>query len=181
MTNSVTRQSKFLSLVLRHKPQLVDITLDQHGWVAVAELLDALSRHGRGLSFEKLVYVVETNDKRRFSFNEDRTRIRASQGHSVNIDLDYKPLAPPSRLYHGTVSRFVSSIREQGLIAGNRRHVHLSDDRNTARTVGARRGRPVILTIDAHAMHSDGFHFFLADNGVWLTDAVSPQYIVAWS
>lgn len=169
--------SKFLSLILRHKPETVGIALDDGGWAEVAELLPAMAQHGTELSFDELVKVVETNDKQRFSFNEDRTRIRAAQGHSKQVELGYAPAVPPNRLFHGSVAKFLGSIREQGLVPGSRQQVHLSVDVETAERVGQRRGQPVVLTIDAAAMQADGHAFFVSDNGVWLTDKVPPRYI----
>lgn len=178
---NVTRMSRFLSLILRHRPEVAGIELDREGWADVAELLDGMARAGRSISLEQLVQVVERNDKGRFAFNEDRSRIRAVQGHSRRVDLGYAPVAPPERLYHGTVERFLAAIRKQGLKRGQRHHVHLSPDRETAEKVGARRGRPVILTIDSRRMAEDRHVFYLADNGVWLTDRVPPEYIVDWA
>lgn len=169
--------SKFLSLVLRHRPGLVGITLDSAGWVAVDELLAAINAHRRTVTREQLEFVAANCEKQRFAFNEDRTRIRASQGHSVEVELGYSPATPPDLLYHGTVDRFLSSIRGAGLVKGKRHHVHLSRDIETAMKVGDRRGRAVILTIDAKTMAGDGLTFFVSDNGVWLTDRVPPRYI----
>src|SRR5260221_9788530 len=144
--------SKFLSLVLRHEPGKVGLTLDAAGWVGVAELLDALARHGRVVSRDKLLEIVATSDKKRFALSDDGERIRASQGHSVEVELGYAPATPPDVLYHGTVERFLASIRQGGLVKGARHHVHLSMDRVTATKVGDRRGEAVILTVDAAAM-----------------------------
>lgn len=169
--------SKFLSLVLRHRPGLIGITLDSAGWFGVEELLAATQRHGQPISREQLDEVVAHCEKQRFAFSDDRTRIRASQGHSVDVELGYSPAAPPDLLYHGTVHRFLPSIRAAGLIKGKRHHVHLSRDVETATKVGDRRGKAVILMIDARSMSADGLSFFVSDNGVWLTDHVPPQYI----
>lgn len=174
------RVSKFLSLVLRHKPDTIGIALDAQGWADVGDLLSGMAKKGTAIGFDQLVEVVETNDKRRFAFNEDRTLIRAVQGHSQEVELGYAPMQPPAELFHGTVERFLSSIREQGLKRGRRQYVHLSPDRDTAIKVGARRGDPVILTIDTGRMHADGHSFYRADNGVWLTDHVPPGYIDDW-
>lgn len=171
------RIGKFLSLVLRHTPEAAGITLDAEGWTDVAALLDGLERAGRGIDFDQLAELVETNDKRRYAFNGDRTRIRAVQGHSRDVDLGYPPEEPPALLYHGTVARFLESIRAEGIKRGDRHHVHLSPDRETATRVGARRGKPVILTIDSARMWADGHIFHRADNGVWLTEHVPPDYI----
>ena len=174
---SVVRASKFLSLVLRHEPGLIGITLDEAGWVEVSELLRACRAHGRPLTLEELREVVAVNDKRRFSFSEDGRRIRASQGHSVPVELGYDPADPPAELYHGTAEKFLPLIREQGLKKGARHHVHLSHDVETARRVGGRRGRPVVLAVDSGRMRGEGHEFFLSANGVWLTERVPPEYI----
>jgi putative RNA 2'-phosphotransferase len=177
MKPELVRISKFLSLVLRHRPETLGLTLAPDGWVDVDELLEACRAHGRAIPREVLHEVVATNDKRRFSFSPDGTRIRANQGHSVEVELGLEPVEPPELLYHGTVARFLDSIRRQGLLRGGRRHVHLSADRQTARTVGQRRGRPVVLVVEAARMHGDGHQFYLSENGVWLTGAVPPEYL----
>ncbi len=172
-----TQTSKFLSLVLRHKPEEIGLALDPSGWVGVSDLLEALARHGRALAETDLEFVVATNEKKRFEFSEDGLRIRASQGHSVEVDLGYAPADPPDILYHGTIDRFLESIRQTGLVKGSRHHVHLSKDSATATNVGQRRGKPVILTIDAAAMKKAGLTFFVSTNGVWLTEHVPTQFI----
>ena len=178
MTEKETiRISKFLSLVLRHEPEHVGIKLDPAGWVNVSDLLDAMNRHGVSLTLEQLKHVVETNDKKRFAISEDGLRIRASQGHSVDVALDYEPQTPPEFLYHGTPERFVDSIRATGLRKGERHHVHLSPDHATATKVGERRGWPVVLTIRSGDMHRQGHVFFRSANGVWLVENVPPQFI----
>jgi len=177
---SDVRTSKFLALILRHKPEAVGIALDPEGWADVTELLAGMKRKGHALSPEALARLVETNDKRRYAFNEDRTRIRAVQGHSRSVDVGLAPVLPPDRLYHGTVERFVAAIREHGLIRGTRLHVHLSADRETAALVGQRRGRPVVLTIDSGAMAAERHVFYRSENGVWLTEHVPVTFIVEW-
>ncbi|WP_394749969.1 RNA 2'-phosphotransferase [Spongiimicrobium salis] len=178
MTDKKIKQtSKFLSLVLRHKPQILDLVLDENGWANVAVLLERMERESKTITFEQLQFVVANNDKKRFAFNEDKTLIRASQGHSISINLDYKPLEPPQFLYHGTPIKFVNPIKEKGLKKMKRHHVHLSVDRETATKVGARRGKPVILSIRALDMYYAGHQFFISENGVWLTEAVPPQFI----
>ena len=172
------RISKFMSLVLRHQPGKVGIELDAAGWVDVAELLAGLQRGGLAVSREELDVVVATNDKQRFAFSEDGARIRASQGHSVDVRLEYEPSEPPEWLYHGTVARFLEPIAREGLLKGTRQHVHLSPDRATATQVGGRRGKPVILEIRAAAMHAAGHAFYLSANGVWLTDHVPAEFMV---
>lgn len=169
--------SKFLSLVLRHKPELIGLTMDSNGWVDVDELMEKSRLKGRGFDFETLEEVVFTNDKQRFTFNEDYTKIRANQGHSVPVDLQFEPTEPTGYLFHGTVEKFLEGIREEGLQKRSRLHVHLSKDLETAVKVGSRRGKPVILKIDAVSMFRDGYPFYLSKNGVWLCDEVPARYI----
>jgi putative RNA 2'-phosphotransferase len=178
MTQSLVKTSKFLSLVLRHDPAKIGITLDSAGWVSVDELLSACATHSVKLDRALLETVVRQNDKQRFSFSADGTRIRANQGHSVEIELGYAPATPPELLYHGTATRFLASIRQQGLRKGARHHVHLSADVETATRVGQRHGQPVVLTIHAAAMHQAGYAFYLSANGVWLTAHVPVAYLV---
>ena len=169
--------SRRLSFVLRHRPDSIGLQLDAAGWVEVDTLLSALAQHGRSVPRSALQRCVDTNDKQRFELSTDGQRIRARQGHSVPVELGYTPVAPPPVLFHGTVPRVVERIRAEGLVPGRRHHVHLSADRATATTVGRRRGRPVILTVDAAAMAAAGHTFFRTDNGVWLTDAVPPPFL----
>jgi putative RNA 2'-phosphotransferase len=169
--------SKFLAKYLRHAPDELGLTLQPGGWVPVDDLLAAAAREGFPISYDELVDCVETNDKQRFSFDESGDLIRANQGHSVAVDLQLEEREPPDVLYHGTVERFLPSILADGLDKGKRHHVHLSKDRETARKVGARRGRPVLLEVDAPGMHHEGHKFFLSTNGVWLTDSVPPRYL----
>ena len=172
-----TKTSKFLSLVLRHEPQRAGITLDAEGWVDVDALLTGLVKAGHPLSRDRLSELVAENDKKRFTLSPDGARIRAAQGHSVPVALGLEPIAPPARLYHGTATRFLDAIKAEGLCPGSRQQVHLSLDVDTARKVGARHGKPVILIVDAQAMEAAGHAFFQADNGVWLTDAVPPEFL----
>jgi putative RNA 2'-phosphotransferase len=169
--------SKYLAKHLRHSPHDLGLTLRPGGWVAVDDLLGSAARHGFGITYDELIECVETNDKKRFSFDETGDLIRANQGHSVEVDLNLDEKEPPEVLYHGTVERFLSSILAEGLKKGKRHHVHLSKDTETARKVGARRGKPVILVVDAGGMYRDGLRFFLSANGVWLTDAVPAGYL----
>jgi len=171
------RLSRFLSLILRHHPEKIGLQLDAQGWADVDELLKKADTSGRRITREMLLQVVRDNDKQRFALNEDQTRIRASQGHSISIDLGLEPTVPPDVLYHGTVDRFLASIRDRGLVSGDRQHAHLSRDQATATKVGQRRGKPKILTVDSAGMHRDGMLFFLSVNHVWLTDHVPPNYI----
>jgi putative RNA 2'-phosphotransferase len=176
-TKQATRLSKFLSLHLRHRPDAIGLTLQEGGWVGVAELLADCAAHGTPLTREELVELVAGSDKQRFAFDETGTRIRAQQGHSVEVDLQLTPSTPPAVLYHGTAPVALAAIRREGLQKMNRHHVHLSPDEETARRVGARRGRPVILAIDADGLHAAGGVFYESGNGVWLIDAVPPQYL----
>ena len=171
------RLSRFLSYVLRHRPDAVGLTLDAAGWVEVDALLAACAAHGRPLTLDELVQVVARDDKRRYAFSDDRLRIRASQGHSVAVELGYEPRVPPEILYHGTTERFLEAIRREGLQRGERHHVHLSADEETARRVGARRGRPVVLRVRAGEMARAGVEFLLSANGVWLTVDVAMRFI----
>ncbi|RAJ06573.1 putative RNA 2'-phosphotransferase [Chitinophaga skermanii] len=174
--NRTKGTSKFLSYILRHNPGAIGLQLDEAGWADVQELLQK-SANENPFTFDDLVEIVDTNDKKRFAFNDDKSKIRASQGHSIEIDLQLVPVTPPEFLYHGTVDKFMASIRAQGLIKGNRQHVHLSVDRQTATNVGSRRGAPVVLSIRSGDMFRDGHAFYLSANGVWLTDAVPSTYI----
>ena len=180
MSDPYRKTSKLMSLLLRHRPELGGLTLDPEGWIDIDALLAALAAKGQGVSREQLDDLVASNAKQRFAFDGTGTRIRAVQGHSVAVDLGYAETVPPDQLYHGTVARFLASIRSQGLRAGARNHVHLSGDTATAVIVGGRRGKAVILTIDTASMHGDGHRFYLADNGVWLTAAVPVDYIAGW-
>ncbi|AYL94565.1 RNA 2'-phosphotransferase [Mucilaginibacter celer] len=172
-----TNLSKFLSLVLRHKPEEIGITLDEQGWVPVAELLNKLNAYGNNVTLEALEHVVDTNAKKRFAFSDDKLNIRASQGHSVEVELGYAPQTPPDVLYHGTAASSVESIMQNGLEKRSRQHVHLSIDTDTAVNVGGRHGKPVVLTILTGEMHKEGYKFYLSENKVWLTDEVPPQFI----
>jgi putative RNA 2'-phosphotransferase len=167
--------SKYLSKHLRHQPERIGLTLDQGGWVEIDTLIAAAAAHGFRFTREELDHVVAANDKQRFKI--EGSRIRASQGHSIEVDLGLPPATPPPYLYHGTVARNLDAIRADGLRPMSRHDVHLSADRETATRVGARRGRPVVLTVDAGAMHRDGHVFHVSANGVWLTKAVPPRYL----
>ncbi|MDQ0465103.1 putative RNA 2'-phosphotransferase [Caulobacter ginsengisoli] len=168
--------SKTLSYWLRHRPDAGGLTLDANGWTSADAVMDALIRE-HAIDWDRLIAVVEDNDKQRFEFSADLAQIRARQGHSVEVDLALDPAAPPDQLFHGTVERFLAAIRTEGLRRMRRHHVHLSGDLETARRVGARRGVPVILTVDAAAMAADGHVFFRSNNGVWLTDGVPARYL----
>lgn len=173
----LVQTSKFLSLVLRHQPELVGLALDREGWVGIDALIAGAAKQRRHLNRELILAVVANDNKKRFSLSGDGLRIRAAQGHSTaSVAISYTPLTPPATLYHGTATRFLESIRTQGLKPGSRHYVHLSQDLETAQRVGARHGRPVVLTVAAETMHAQGFAFFQADNGVWLTAAVPPEF-----
>jgi putative RNA 2'-phosphotransferase len=173
-----TRLSKLLSYILRHKPGVIEIDLDQNGWANVDELINKLNQKNVHINFELLKYVTDTNNKKRFAFNYDFSKIRASQGHSIKVDLEYIEKEPPEILYHGTVEKFIPEIFKEGLKKMGRHHVHLSADKATAMQVGERRGKPVILIIKSGGMFKNGYKFFLSDNGVWLTEHVPSTYIV---
>lgn len=169
--------SKALSYILRHHPDTIGLTLDAQGWADTQELLAKFSQQYGLLTLTALQEVVAENDKKRFAFNEDGSKIRASQGHSIEIELGYTAQTPPEILYHGTATRFLDSIRETGLLKQDRHHVHLSADQATAHKVGERHGKPVVLQIKALAMSEQGFEFFISENGVWLTDHVPVAFI----
>ncbi len=177
MSADQVRLSKFLSFVLRHEPQSVGLKLDPQGWASIDDLIAKGNAGGPRFSREELAHVVETSDKKRFSISADGLHIRAAQGHSVAVDLGLAPATPPTMLYHGTARRFLDSIMSRGLEPGRRQQVHLSIDTVTARRVGRRHGEPVILGVEASAMHAHGLAFFLADNGVWLTDHVPAEFL----
>lgn len=173
----MSRDSKFLSRVLRHAPEEIDLKLDSQGWLLVDDLLRQMRRHGRRLSKEKLIEIVEKSDKQRFTLSPNGRKIRAAQGHSVNVDLGLPISEPPELLYHGTASANLDSIFANGLNPGRRRQVHLSVYPIIAEQVGTRHGRPVVLRVSALLMHEHGFAFQKADNGVWLTDQVPSKYL----
>jgi putative RNA 2'-phosphotransferase len=173
----LTTISKFLSLVLRHQPQRLGLALDAAGWVAIDELIAQAAQAGRAITRAQLDEVVATNDKQRFAISADGLRIRASQGHSIAIDLELPPREPPAVLYHGTASRWIASILRSGLDRRSRHHVHLTESLHTATSVGSRYGVPVILRIDAQAMAAAGHVFRCSDNGVWLVDAVPVRFL----
>lgn len=174
---ATTRLSKFLSQHLRHQPAAIGLTLQEGGWVKVADLLAACAAHGHPLTRDELEDLVEDNDKQRFAFDETGQRLRAQQGHSVAVDLQLTPAEPPAVLYHGTAPTALPAIRRAGLQKMSRHHVHLTTDEATARRVGQRRGRPVLLAIEAAALHAAGGVFYKSGNGVWLVEHVPPAYL----
>lgn len=176
-SKALVRTSKFLSLVLRHKPEEAGLTLTDEGYCTVSDLIKGCCACGHAIDRVILEQVVSGNDKKRFQFSEDGKSIRAVQGHSVDVDLKYEPTAPPEILYHGTATRFLDSIKQQGLLKGSRQHVHLSALCDTARTVGSRHGNPIIIPVDAGAMHRASLLFYHAPNGVWLVEEVPKKYL----
>lgn len=180
MDNSYnTKLSKFLSLILRHKPEEIGISLDENGWADVLELLSGINNTGRKINIDLLEEIVKTDNKGRYSFNEDKTKIRANQGHSIKVDVELKEIIPPDILYHGTAERFITNIldKKQGLKPMSRLYVHLSKDYNTAIKVGIRHGNPVVLKINAKQMKEDGYLFYLSENGVYMTKSVPYKYL----
>ena len=177
MADHNVRHSKFMSLVLRHRPELIGLDLDEGGWADVEALMAGAREQGYEMDFARLKDVVATCQKQRFALSEDGTRIRANQGHSVDVELGLKPETPPDRLYHGTVDASLKSIRQHGLKKRKRQHVHLSPDTKTATVVGDRRGAAIVLEIQAAEMAAAGHEFFVSKNGVWLTDHVPVEFI----
>ncbi len=178
-SNSDIKLGRFLSLVLRHDPSAAGISLDGHGWADVKELLAGVSRTGRKIDMDTLERIVRENNKQRYSFNEDHTRIRANQGHSLSVDVELREETPPQYLYHGTATRFFPAIQREGIRKMSRQYVHLSGDFETAMAVGRRHGSPVVITVDAQAMARDGVGFYRSENGVWLCEHVEPKYFVS--
>lgn len=164
-------------MILRHKPETIGLQLDENGWVKTKDLIEKLNSNGFRITEEALYHIVETNNKKRFSFNEDKSRIRANQGHSLPVNLDLRDSDPPSFLYHGTGERSVGSIVENGIQKRNRQHVHLSSDVETALTVGSRHGKPKVFRVEAGLMKIEGYSFFLSNNNVWLVDYVPASYL----
>ena len=168
--------SKYISLILRHKPETIGITLDEHGWANVDELISGIAKTHE-MNMNILEEIVSTDEKQRYSFNDDKTKIRANQGHSIQVDVELEEMRPPEILWHGTGEKFIGSIDEQGLISKSRLYVHLSKDEETALKVGTRHGKPVIYIVKAEEMFKDGYKFYLSKNGVWLTKEVPVKYL----
>ena len=168
--------SKYISLILRHKPETIGITLDEHGWANVDELISGIAKTHE-INRNILEKIVSTDEKQRYSFNDDKTKIRANQGHSIQVDVELEEMRPPEILWHGTGEKFTSSIDEQGLIPKSRLYVHLSKDEETAFKVGTRHGKPVLYIVKAEEMFKDGYKFYLSKNGVWLTKEVPAKYL----
>lgn len=174
---NLTKVSIYMSLILRHKPETIGITLDEHGWADVKKLIEGVSRNYPGFDFDILEDIVRTDDKQRYSFNEDKTKIRANQGHSILVNLELKPVKPPKFLYHGTGVKYEDDIWQDGIIPKSRQYVHLSEDLPTAINVGRRHGEPVVFRVYTEGMYEDGFIFYKSENGVWLTDRVPSEYL----
>ncbi|EJX2602088.1 RNA 2'-phosphotransferase [Clostridioides difficile] len=169
--------SIFISLILRHKPETIGIKLDDYGYADVNELIEKINNTGRNINIEILEQIVKEDNKQRYSFNEDRSKIRANQGHSINIDVELKELEPPEYLYHGTATRFLDNIKNEGIIKQSRLYVHLSRDIDTAIKVGKRHGTPVILKINTGKMYENGYKFYLSENNVWLCEYIPFKYV----
>lgn len=179
MTASKTKISKFLSFVLRHKPEAIGLILDEQGWASIDELINKAKQSGEIKTLDRSLIqeVVDTNDKKRFVISEDGQKIRAAQGHSIGVDLQLKPVIPPELLYHGTATRFLDRILKEGLKPQQRQYVHLSKDTETATAVGQRYGKPVLLKVKARLMYEQDFIFYISENGVWLTDKVPVDFL----
>ncbi|MBR4445395.1 MAG: RNA 2'-phosphotransferase [Solobacterium sp.] len=174
---NLVKIGKYISLLLRHRPEAEGLHMDEHGWVDAQELIDALARKFPGFDRDVLDRIVAENDKKRYSYSEDGTRIRANQGHSIDVDVEMPEAEPPEILWHGSAERFASSIEEKGLLPQSRRYVHLSMDKQTAYTVGKRHGKPVIYMVRSGEMYRDGYIFYCSANGVWQTAAVPVRYL----
>ena len=171
------RLSVFISLILRHKPNVIGITLDEHGWANVKELIDGINASGRNINMEMLDEIVRTDNKGRYSFNDTKELIRANQGHSIKVNVELKEAKPPDILYHGTATKSLDNIKRQGVRSMSRLYVHLSKDFDTAVNVGSRHGKCAVLVVDAKRMSDDGQKFYLSENGVWLTKYIDWKYI----
>lgn len=174
---NLIKLSRFLSFILRHKPDSIGISLDEHGWAVVDDLIKGIAKQ-KEFSMEILEEIVLTDDKQRYSFNEDKTLIRANQGHSIPVDVELDEINPPELLWHGTGEKYVESIDKIGLISKTRLYVHLSDNEETAKKVGTRHGTPVLYIVKSKEMHNDGYTFYMSKNGVWLTKEVPLKYLV---
>lgn len=176
--NNYIRLGRFISMVLRHHPEQIGIALDREGWADTQALLDGITASGRSIDMETLERIVRENNKQRYSFNEDKSKIRANQGHTVHVDIKMEILDPPDRLYHGTATRFLDSIKRDGIKRMKRIYVHLSKDVETAVNVGRRHGKPVVLVIDTKAMREDGYLFRITANGVWQSEDIPWRYVI---
>lgn len=168
---------RFISMILRHHPESIGITLDEFGYANTQELISKMNVYGKHIDFKTLKYIIDTNNKRRYSFNDDFSKIRANQGHSIKVNLELIEKVPPNRLYHGTATRFLETIMKEGITKQSRQYVHLSKDIETAINVGKRHGNPIVLELDTSKMVQDGIKFYLSENGVWLCEYVHSKYI----
>ncbi|MDI0267872.1 RNA 2'-phosphotransferase [Clostridioides difficile] len=171
------RLSVFISLILRHKPETIGIKLDNYGYADVNELIGNINSTGRNINMEILEQIVKEDNKQRYSFNEDRSKIRANQGHSIKVNVELKELRPPKCLYHGTTIRFLDNIKKEGIVRKSRLYVHLSNDIDTAIKVGGRHGVPIVLKVNTEKMYEDGYKFYLSENNVWLCDHIPFKYV----
>lgn len=174
---NLTNLSRYMSLILRHKPEVIEITLDEHGWASVNDLICGIEKNNPGFNMDILEQIVRTDSKQRYSFNDDKSLIRANQGHSVNVDVELKEKEPPEYLYHGTGEKYVKSINQDGLIPKSRLYVHLSKDIKTAENVGKRHGKEIIYRINSGRMYRNGYKFYLSENGIWLTKEAPVKYL----
>lgn len=170
--------SKYMSLILRHKPEVIGICIDEHGWANVEKLIQGIAKNNHGFNMEALEEIVKTDNKQRYSFNDDKTLIRANQGHSIQVDVELEEKEPPNVLYHGTGEKYVASIDQDGLIPKSRLYVHLSKDVKTARAVGRRHGKEIIYSVNSAQMYKDGYKFYLSKNGIWLTKKAPMKYLM---
>lgn len=177
MGKNCTKISKYISLILRHKPEVIGIELDRNGWCDIDALIEGINKSGELITRDILESIVINDDKQRYSIDNEKNRIRANQGYSISVDIELELRVPPTVLYHGTVGKFISSIKEQGLVKGQRQYVHLSQYSKTAVTVGKRRGIPIILEIDSKRIHEDDYKFYISSNNVWLCDHIPRAYI----
>ena len=177
MSNKERKLSKFISLLLRHKPEVAGIKLDKYGFALVDELIEGINKTGRFIDMQLLEKIVAEDNKQRYSFNPCKTKIRANQGHSLKVDVELTEKKPPKLLFHGTAERFMKSILEKGILKQNRQYVHLSSDMDTAKAVGERHGKLAMIVVDAEQMYKDGYKFYISANNVWLTDTVPVKYI----
>lgn len=173
---NLTKTSRYISLILRHKPETIGISLDEHGWADVKDLIKGVNKTHK-LNMEMLEEIVETDEKQRYSFNEDKTKIRANQGHSINVDVELEEVVPPQYLYHGTATKYMDSIWKDGLIPKSRLYVHLSADEDTAIDVGKRHGKPMVFRVRSKSMYDQGFKFYKSTNDVWLTEKVPAEFL----
>ena len=175
----LTKTSKFLSLILRHKPEVIDITLDEHGWADIDELIDGINTHDKKYNIDRVILneIVKTDEKQRYTISPDGKLIRANQGHSIPVDVELKETEPPEQLFHGTADRFSKSIEQQGLLPQSRLYVHLSKDIQTAEKVGMRHGKPIVYCVNSGEMFRQGYKFYISANSVWLTKNVPPQFL----